>query len=395
MRVAIDVSNFIFGLTSGTSVYLYHLIGGLLEARPHVQLVLLYHHRGTPAAQALLEELAHPRVQIVRSRCLRTGLPPGGWWVPRHPALSRFVGPVDVYHAGDFVWPPTGAVPTVVTVHDLSTERFPDLHWWANRWHHAKKLRWARAAADRVIAVSEATKQDLVQLAGFAAERIDVVPEARRLDIELSPERVAARVAEVRRRCGLEDAPYILTVGTLEPRKNHVRLVRAFESLPDAFSQVRLVVVGGAGWKMGPIRRAFQESSARERIRVLGIVPPEDLAALYAGASLFAYPSLYEGFGLPVLEAMAMGVAVLTSSVSSLPELAGDAAVLVDPRSVDAIRDGLARLLGHAGLRDELARRGRERERGFTWRRTAELTLASYERAIRDRARRPAGAARR
>lgn len=288
MRVAIDGSNFIFGLTSGRPVYRYHLIGGLLEASPDVQLVLLYHHRRTRAADAVLERLA-----------------------------------------------------------------------------------------------------------GFPAERIDVVPEARRLDTALPPERVAARIAEVRCRYGLQDAPYIPTVGTLEPRKNHVRLVRAFEGLRDAFSQVRLAVVGGAGWNVGPIRRAFEESPARDRIRVLGVVSPEDLAALYAGASLFAYPSLYEGFGLPVLEAMAMGVPVVTSSVSSLPEVAGDAAILVDPRSVEAIRHGLARPLGDAELREELARRGRARERTFTWRRTAELTLASYERAIRDRQRRPAGAARR
>jgi len=131
-----------------------------------------------------------------------------------------------------------------------------------------------------------------------------------------------------------------------------------------------------------PIAREVEASSVRDRVHILGAVPDNDLVALYSGATVFAYPSLYEGFGLPVLEAMAAGVPVLASNVSSLPEVAGDSAVLVDPCDEQAIADGLSRLLADRAFREELARRGRERERTFTWARTAETTLASYRAAI-------------
>ena len=143
--------------------------------------------------------------------------------------------------------------------------------------------------------------------------------------------------------------------------------------------------MGGRGWKTAEIDAALATSPERERIHCLGLVPAPDLQALYAGAILFAYPSLYEGFGLPLLEAMAAGTPIMTSQVSSLPEVAGDAAVLVDATSVDAIRGALDQLLLNARLRAQLAERGRRREARFTWRRTAELTLASYQRAISER----------
>src|SRR5690606_7214544 len=170
--------------------------------------------------------------------------------------------------------------------------------------------------------------------------------------------------------------------GTLEPRKNHVRTIRAFETLADRFPDLRLVLAGGWGWKSGPIRQAIESARVRDRIHVLGAVPAGDLAALYAGARVFAFPSLYEGFGIPLLEAMAASVPTLTSNVSSMPEVAGDAALLVDPTSVEAIAAGLERLHVDEVLRRRLIQLGREREREFTWTRAAQETLATYRRAL-------------
>jgi alpha-1,3-rhamnosyl/mannosyltransferase len=178
-------------------------------------------------------------------------------------------------------------------------------------------------------------------------------------------------------------------VGTLEPRKNHARMIRAFEGLPERFSDLRLVLAGGWGWRCRPIREAIQASPARARIRVLGTVPDADLMALYQLARVFAFPSLYEGFGIPLLEAMAAGTPILTSNVASMPEVAGDAALCVDPRSVDALRSGLERLLEDEPLRARLTQAGQRRERDFDWTRTAQQTLETYRCAIAAGARLP------
>lgn len=384
MRVGIDVTSFEWGLSAGTPIYMYHLVRGLRSAAPESTLVLVFNrHRGT-AGDAILDELRGPSVQV-RYIDFWSGRVPAGSsaWFPFHPGVERLAGQVDVFHAGDYLWPSGGQVPTVLSVLDLTTELFPEHHARVNRWRHRRKLRWAEREADRVVAISESTKRDLVRHRLIDPDRIDVVPLARGTTTggkAASP----ADVARVRRKFGLGDSPYILTVGTIEPRKNHVRLIEAFGRISDAFPDLRLVIAGGPGWLMGAIERALEQSPAADRIHRLGFTEAEDMPALYEGATLFAYPSLYEGFGLPLLEAMAAGVAVVTSRASSLPEVAGDAALLVDPESTDDLAEGLRRLLNDDTLRRRLVEAGRRREAEFTWRRTAELTLASYRRAIHD-----------
>jgi glycosyltransferase involved in cell wall biosynthesis len=222
-----------------------------------------------------------------------------------------------------------------------------------------------RAAS--LLCISEATRADLVARFPATVPRACVVPLAADADFFAAQPDPATN-----ERHGL-DRPYVLAVGTLEPRKNLERLVAAWEGLADTHT---LALVGPRGWDDETIVAAARRAGD---VRLLGHVSDADLAALYAGADCFAYPSLYEGFGLPVLEAMAAGAPVLTSNVSSLPEVAGDAALLVDPRDSDAIRAGLARLLGDGALRAGLRARGRARAAQYSWDRTAAEMLRALE----------------
>ena len=270
-------------------------------------------------------------------------------------------------------------VPTVVVVCDLVA--FDDALAPQRRARAIERatlpLAVRRAAA--LTAISHATADDLQ--ARFRAARgktsVTLLAADARFETDAGPS-----VEEVRVRHGLVGRPYVLTVGTLEPRKNLPRLVEAFAALPARLLDTHdLVLVGAVGWDADETLEAAARH--RGRIHQLGHVAEEDLPALYRGAATFAYPSLYEGFGLPVLEAMAAGTPVLTSNVSSLPEVAGDAAVLVDPRSVPAIRDGLERVLGDPVLARALLARGRERAAAFSWNRHAREVLAVLERAGR------------
>lgn len=374
-----DISAVRHGLTNGVAVYTANLARALLRLPTPPELVAWYCARGTAAAEAFVEELESLGARVARAPVPWRWSPDGAWWLPVAPPLSAVLDDVDVFHIGEFQLPAPGptAPPFVATVHDLTTLTHPGHHTMLNRAVHRRRLRWIRRHAARVIAVSGSTARDLETRAGIGVDRLTVVHEARghHLAPPDDPEAVLRRYGVARQ--------YVLTVGTLEPRKNHVRLVHAFERLDR--DDAALVVVGASGWRSRPIMRAIEASPARERIRVLGPVPATDLAALYTRATAFAYPSLYEGFGLPVLEAMAAGVPVLTSDRSSLPEVAGDAAVLVDPGSVESIRAGLTRLLDEPGLRERLAAAGTARERAFTWERTARETLAAYHEAASSR----------
>lgn len=267
-------------------------------------------------------------------------------------------------------------IPSVLMVHDLTTF---DPRLLPNRRSaviERATLPWALRRAACVVCVSESTAQDLVRRFPASAARVVVAPLAAAEAFRAATD---ADVARVRARHGL-DGPYVLSVGTLEPRKNLPRLIEAFAGLDDeARRGARLVLVGAPGWQRAELDRLLARH--RSLVRVLGFVDEEDLPGLYRGAELFAYPSIYEGFGLPVLEAMHAGTAVVTSPVSSLPEVAGDAALYADPHDVDAIRAALRDGLGDPARAAELARLGRERAQRFSWRRHVDQTLAALEQA--------------
>lgn len=269
-------------------------------------------------------------------------------WYPV--ALPRRARGLDVLHCPSFRGPLRSRTPLVVTVHDLAVLRHPDaFNRWTRTYSTVVVPRVVRAA-ERVIAVSEFTKRELVELLGVAEQKIRVVPNA-----------VAAPFVPEGPRA---EGDYVLAVGTLEPRKNLPRLVDATRR-----AGLELRIVGARGW--GDV-----DVSAGDDVRFLGFVPDDELARLYRGALCVAYPSLYEGFGIPVLEALACAAPVVTSERSAMAEIAGDAAVLVDPRDVDAIAAGIAEAIAR---RDEFARLGPERARRYTWDASAEATVAVYK----------------
>jgi glycosyltransferase involved in cell wall biosynthesis len=375
MRVLIDLSSIRNGLHNGTALYVYHLAEALLQLGEQ-NLIVYFGARESPAATKALARLEQLGASVVIGPAPWRWSPDGGWWLPTPPSFQRLLRTVDVFHAGEFFFPRISHARVVATVHDLTNLSHPEYHIRWNRWLHGKRLRWIERRADRVIASSASTRRDLLQYTRVPAERVDCIHLARAHGMQ--PEADSGSLA----RFGLDGRRYILSVGTLEPRKNHRRLIEAFASLPAACADTQLVLAGGPGWKMTEIQETMASSPARDRIHSIGHVSAADLQALYAGATIFAYPSLYEGFGIPLLEAMAAGAPILTSNVSSLPEVAGNAALLVDPLCVRSIRDGLHRLLSDSRLRQELVARGRAREKEFTWARTARETVAVYHRAL-------------
>lgn len=295
------------------------------------------------------------------------------WHRARLPVpVETFTGPIDLFYSPDFVLPPTRRrTRTLLTVHDLSFLRYPD-HFVPKLVRYLSRVvPESVARADRVLADSCATRADLVELLGTPPEKVEVLYSG--VEARFQPEKEPGEAERLRARYGL-DRPYVLSVGTLQPRKNYVRLIRAFARLPA--SGVVLVIAGARGWLYEEVLEEAERH--RERVRVLGFVEEEDLPALYRGAALFVFPSLYEGFGLPVLEAMACGVPVVCSNASSLPEVAGDAALLVDPQDEEGLREAMERALGDEALRREMTARGLVRAARFTWEQAARQLLAAF-----------------
>lgn len=260
----------------------------------------------------------------------------------------------------------------VVTVHDAVPLATPDLQPLATRLIFRTLVPWTRFSADAVLTVSHHAAADLERLARIPKAKLHVTYNG----VHPPPPMGEAEVRGVLERLGIE-APYFLYVGNLVARKNLPRLVQAFRLLRQEIPEARLVLVGARQWKSHELFRHDLTN-----VLVLGYVADDDLHALYYGARALAFPSLYEGFGLPALEAMVHGTPVLTSNTSSLPEVVGDAALLVDPTSVQSIRDGLRTLWHDAALRQELRRRGLERAKGFTWEKAAQATLEVYRRLV-------------
>lgn len=297
---------------------------------------------------------------------------------------TRFV---EVFHASDQLpYAPPG-VATVLTIHDLTTRRFPDLHVAENAALHAAKERFARDRADRIIAVSEATRRDIVSELGIPSERISVVYEAA--DARFRPH-TPDETRPILARYHLTHGEYVLGVGTLEPRKNYIRLIEAYAVLRAQYAAGErrvppLIIAGGYGWQYDAILAAPERAGIAGLVRFLGRVPDDDLPALIAGARLFVYPSLYEGFGLPPLEALASGTPVVVADTSSLPEVVGDAGLYCDPYHVNDIARQIAALLDNDDLARQLRSAGVERAKQFSWERAARETLAVYAQARAER----------
>ncbi len=293
--------------------------------------------------------------------------------------LTARRGRWDLTHSPVNVAPVLPSGRSVVTVHDLAFIIAPETMPAGRRQYLTALTAHSVRHAARVIAVSASTGRDLTAHFGVDPDRITVTPLAAEPWFRPT---APAVLAAFRERVGL-GRPYVLSVGTREPRKNTALLVRAFATLAGEIEH-DLVLVGPEGWMGGELDRALADlpGAVRSRVRLTGFVDDEELPLWYGAADVFAYPARYEGFGLPVLEAMACGVPVVTSDVSSLPEVAGDAGLLIDPSSVDDLAAAIRRVIDEPGLAGDLRKRGLERASRYSWAETARLTVSAYHAAI-------------
>jgi glycosyltransferase involved in cell wall biosynthesis len=289
--------------------------------------------------------------------------------------FDRLLPGAELFHATEHLLLPLRSISTVLTVHDLIFRHLPEHHKPLNRWYLNLTLPLFCRRADRIIAVSRHTKRDLVSAYGIAGKKITVVYEAAAPGFCPQP---PGAVDAVRARYGLPER-YLLFVGTIEPRKNLTRLLAAFEAVYGDGLVDGLVVAGRRGWLYGDFFARLEESPAREAVVLPGYVADAHLPAIYAGAQALVLPSVYEGFGLPALEAMACGTPVVASNASSIPEVGGNAALYFDPLDVRAAIDALRRLLRDGDLRDEMRARGLTQAARFSWRRAAAETQAVYD----------------
>lgn len=374
MKVAFHVDQLWFSAPGGIGTYVKEMLEALPASDASLELVRFrsrWRGRFPSGGSPLTTDGRYPGVEVPRS--IRTLYP--SWDVLGRPSLPASLDDAAIVHATNHaaVPPVHGDQRLVVTVHDLAFERFPELFPRNWRWLYRAGLRAAVKRADAILVPSQSTADDLMESTSIPASRVHVTPlapslAALREDQREDPKDVFERLRVTQ--------PYVLSVGTLEPRKNLVRLVRAYRQVAPDVPHM-LVLTGARGWHAEALDAELARPGAGTIVRT-NDVSDEELDALFRGADVFAYPSLYEGFGLPVLEAMARGVPTLASNVSSLPQVAGDAALLVDPTDVSEIAEGLARLLTETGLADDLRHRGLQRAATFTWAATARATLDVY-----------------
>lgn len=378
MHIGIDASRIAIDERTGTEHYTYELLAALAPQDRQTRYTL-YCNRRPRALPPLgpnftLRHIPFPRLWTHARLSAELAL---------HPPEVLFV-PAHVLPLGA---PLQRLTRTVVTIHDLGYLHFPAAHTRAQRLYLRLSTQWSAWAATRLIAISAATRDDLVRFTGVAREKIAVVHHG--LAARFRPVEDPAQLAAAQARYGIR-SPYLLYVGSIQPRKNLLRLIDAFAaavqpvdaSRPPALRDLHLVLAGKRGWLSEAIERRAAERGVADRVRFVGYLPDADVPALLSGALTFAFPSLYEGFGMPVLEAMACGTPVLTATTSALPEVAGDAALLVDPSDQAAIAEALAQLAISATLRADLRARGLERAAQFTWARCAAETLAVLRQSL-------------
>jgi glycosyltransferase involved in cell wall biosynthesis len=291
---------------------------------------------------------------------------------------------VDIFHSPDFVLPPLRHARGILTVHDLAFLMRPECAQDQLRQYLEDVVPRSVRRADFIIADSENTRNDVVVLLGVQPSSIAVVPGGVEARFKAVTDTMLLQA--VRRRLGIGDAPFVLAIGVLEPRKNLSRLMDAFQVVKargQVPTNLKLVLAGGKGWLFDDIFEHQAESPIRNDIVLPGFISDDLLPALYSAADAFAFPSLYEGFGLPILEAMACGTPVVASRASCLPEVADGAALMIDPNDVDDLADALERVVIDTELRARLVEQGRHRAARYTWRAAAERLLEVYLRVAR------------
>jgi len=366
MKIGIDVSPIVYG--SGVSVYTKNLVEALLKIDQENEYTLFF--------SSLRRRFAGLRVDgFARSRVKKFRIPPTAldWlWNKFHFApIERFVGEVDVFHSSDWAQPPAKRAKLVTTIHDLSFLRWPKTVHPKVLVAQKRRLKWVKKEADIVIAVSQTTKREIVELLGIKESRIRVIYEAVPEDVLEFVSELAScelRVDKIKEKYGV-DRPYLFAYGSRAPRKNIKRLIRAFREIREIRDEYQLVIVGD-----------YQaERKLPRNVILTGFLPRNEMLALFSGARALVYPSLYEGFGLPILEAFVLGVPVVTSNCSSMAEVAGKAAILVDPNSTESIVRGIKTVVNSELIRKKLIEAGKRRAKRFSWERAAKETLEIYK----------------
>ncbi len=372
MNIGIDITSTIY--QRGVSRYTFNLAKNL-ALEPNIQLSLFASSlRQKKFLKKISASIPHQEQAILP---LPQGVLSKLWQVNLNP-VSKYLKNLDIFHSWDWIQPPDKNIPIVSTIHDLAILKFPKTaHQKILKFHHQswQKLRENKS---HIIAVSRSTKKDIIELLGFPSYLVHVVHEALPEEFKKISDNVTEEIAqETKDRLKLNH-PYILFVGTREPRKNLLRLIEAWQPLAKDY---QLIIAGDSGWD-------DSENSSKQfshQPRFLGKVSDQELSILYSLASCFAYPSLYEGFGLPILESFYLGTPVLTSNNSGMLEVAGNAAEFIDPQSVSAITNGLKKILNETKAeRYKRMQRMIIRQQMFSWQKVAKETIKVYQQAVRD-----------
>ena len=375
MHIGLNLIFLVPGETGGMEVYARELIAALTRSSPEIRFTAFI-NRETASSDASWQDLL-PTVTVpvnARSRVQ--------WVLGEQVLLPRLAHRerVDLVHSLASTAPAWGPFRRLTTVHDLIYARFPEAHGGVMALGMRTLVPLAVRSSHRLIADSQSTKRDLIELLKAPSERIDVVP----LGFGVSRRGDPPPVEKVRERLGIDRRRVLLSLSAKRPHKNLMKLIEALPRIPIEHRPL-LLLPGYQTRHEAQLRQRAQELNLGQDVRFMGWVSHKELEGLWAIADAFVYPSLYEGFGLPVLEAMARGVPVACANASSLPEVAGDAALLFDPQSEAQIADTIQRLLSDPELAIRLQQAGAVQAAKFTWERTAELTLQSYERALADR----------
>lgn len=362
------------GSPTGVGRYVKNLVRAMAALDPELALRLY-----VPRAA---EPVAGPSAGRARVETVALGMP---WvdnvlaWNHVRLAAQMLRRPVDLFHGTFYTLPAFCPAPAVVTLHDITFHLHPEWFTWKARLAFNGFARASARKARHVLTVSECSRADIIAAYDLPPSSVTAVPLAPDPDFARLSD--PARLQEVKQRYGL-DGDYLLHVGAITPRRNLPRLLEAFASVRRRAPGLTLVLAGTVEPPSPPVEIEVNRKGLAAAVKMAGYVRPGDLPVLYGGAAAVVYPSLYEGFGLPVLEAMASGVPVLASATSCFPEVAGDAALLVDPTSIEAIAEGLWSILSDEALRRDLIVKGLARAASFSWERTARATLDVYRRAL-------------
>jgi glycosyltransferase involved in cell wall biosynthesis len=383
MQVAVNVEQLLYRAPGGIGRYTAKVVTLLARVAPDVTVVPFTARHS--AAETAAAYRAFGMGDTAVADPVRLPLPRpllyDGWHIaglPRLGWLSEALGRCELIHAPSVAVPPKGRARLVVTVHDVAPLLYPETYTTRGRWFHGRGLKAAARRADLVITVSRAAADEIVEHTTIGADRVRVVPNG--VDaVDVTPDEVRAAVAGR----SLTGAPYVLWVGSLEPRKNVAVLVEAFaRAVEQAGLPHRLALAGPAGWRDHGLVPPAPRLRLGDRLRLLGAVGHDELAALYTGADLFAFPSRHEGFGLPVLEAMAQGTPVICADIPALREVAGGAAKLVPPDDIAGWADAIGSVLADEAERNRLVAAGRRRAAASSWERTVRATRIVYDEAL-------------